>query len=106
MIFDRELDYLADLGVERVPLASNSISVQGHLIARGGGIGVVHDFALPFTPGLRRILTEAVSLTRAFYLIRHADDRRNWRLTRFAEILAAALRAEVARLERSLAPSA
>src|SRR5690606_22581802 len=28
MIFDAELDYLADLGVERVPLASNSVPVQ------------------------------------------------------------------------------
>ena len=99
MIFDRELDYLADLGVERVPLASNSVSVQSHMIGRGGGVGVVHDFALPFTPGVRRILVEAVSLTRAFYLIRHEDDRRNARLSQFAEMLTGALRTEVARLE-------
>ena len=99
MIFDRELDYLADLGVDRVPLASNSVSVQAHMIGQGGGIGVVHDFALPFTPGVRRILTGEVSLTRAFYLIRLEDDRRNARLTQFAEMLTSALRAEVARLE-------
>lgn len=99
MIFDRELDYLADLGVERVPLASNSVSVQSHMIGRGGGIGVVHDFALPFFPGVRRILADQISLKRAFYLIRHEDDRRHARLSRFAERLVADLRAEVARLE-------
>ena len=30
MIFDKELDYLADLGLDRVGLASNSVSVQVH----------------------------------------------------------------------------
>ncbi len=99
MIFDRELDYLADLGLARVSLASNSVSVQGHMIRQGGGVGVVHDFALPFLPGVRRVLADQVRLRRAFYLIRHADDQRNQRLRQFAELLSAALRAEVARLE-------
>lgn len=99
MIFDRELDYLADLGLSRVMLASNSVSVQGQMIRQGGGLGIVHDFALPFLPGVIRVLPETVALTRSFYLIRHADDRRNPRLTQFAELLSSALRAEVARLE-------
>lgn len=99
MIFDRELDYLADLGVSRVALASNSVAVQLQMIARGGGVGVVHDFALPFAPEVVRVLADTVSLTRAFYLIRHADDQGNRRLDLFARILAHALRAEVARLE-------
>lgn len=99
MIFDRELDYLADLGAGRVALASNSVSVQVNMLRQGAGVGVVHDFSLPFAPGVRRILTDLVSLTRAFYLIRHADDARNARLARFATVLSAGLRAEVARLE-------
>ena len=99
MIFDRELDYLADLGLSRVNLASNSVSVQGHMIQQGGGVGVVHDFALPFLPGVQRILRREVHLKRAFYLIRHADDRRNQRLRQFGELLSGALRSEVARLE-------
>lgn len=100
MIFDRELDYLADLGVGRVPLASNSVSVQAQMIRQGGGIGVVHDFSLPFVPGVRRVLIEDISLTRSFYLIRHSDDQGNQRLRKFAEILSAGVRAEVATLER------
>lgn len=99
MIFDRELDYLSDMGVRHVQLASNSVSVQLNMIRQGGGVGVVHDFALPAAGTLRRVLTSQVSLRRTFYLIRHADDRRNARLTRFAEALSAGLRAEVSRLE-------
>ena len=99
MIFDRELDYLADLGVARVPLASNSVSVQAQMLRQGGGIGVVHDFSLPFVPGVQRILTTDVSLTRSFYLIRHRDDKRNQRLGWFAQMLTKGLRAEVATLE-------
>jgi DNA-binding transcriptional LysR family regulator len=99
MIFDRELDYLADLGAGRVALASNSVSVQLNMLRQGAGVGVVHDFSLPFAPGVRRILTDAVSLTRAFYLIRHVDDAKNLRLARFADLMASGLRAEVAHLE-------
>lgn len=99
MIFDRELDYLADLGLSRVALASNSVSVQLQMVARGGGIGVVHDFVLPFAPEVRRILTAQVSLKRSFYLIRHADDQSNRRLSRFADLFGAAIRSELARLE-------
>lgn len=99
MIFDQELDYLSELGVKRVPLASNSVSVQLNFLRQGGGVGVVHDFALHAAPNLRRILVPQISLSRAFYLIRHLDDRRNLRLSRFAERLSAGLRTEVARLE-------
>ncbi|GFE49923.1 LysR family transcriptional regulator [Roseobacter cerasinus] len=99
MIFDQELDYLSDLGVNRVPLASNSVSVQINWIRQGGGVGIAHDFSLPAVPGVLRILTDQISLTRAFYLIRHADDQRNPRLSHLAQALTAGLRAEVVRLE-------
>lgn len=99
MIFDKELDYLSALGVEAVPLASNSVSVQLNLVRAGAGVAIVHDFALPFAPGVERLLPEAFSLRRAFYLIRHADDRRTRRLSRLAEALALGLRREVTRLE-------
>lgn len=103
MIFDRELDYLSMLGVDTPPLASNSVSVQLNLIRQGAGVGVVHDFALPATPGVRRILTHDFSLTRSFYLVRHGDDRNVPRIERFARALSEGLRADVLRLE-GLAP--
>ena len=99
MIFDKELDYLAEIGADTVPLSSNSVSVQFNWVRTGAGVAVVHDFALPSAPGVQRLLPDALSLTRSFYLIRHADDRKVDRLNRFAEALVAGLRAEVARLE-------
>ena len=99
MIFDKELDYLGELGVERVALASNSVSVQLNWIRQGGGIGVAHDFALPVVGGIRRLLTDRISLTRSFYLVRHADDRTIPWLTRFAELLMRGIRTELSRLE-------
>ncbi|WP_172295632.1 LysR family transcriptional regulator [Pseudoruegeria sp. HB172150] len=103
MIYDKELDYLAEAGIDRVALASNSVMVQVHLMRQGAGIGILHDFALPFSPRIRRILPKAFSLKRSFYLIRHPDDRRVERLSRVAEALAAGLKGEVSQLEQSLA---
>ncbi len=99
MIFDKELDYLREAGLERVNLASNSVSVQINWVRQGGGIGVVHDFSIPFVRGVVKLLPEAFSLTRSFYLVRHADDRRLARLNRFAAALVEGMRTEVARLE-------
>lgn len=99
MIFDKELDYLGETGAERVALASNSVSVQAHCIQQGGGIGIVHDFALPFFRRLDKVLPDEISLTRSFYLVRHQDDRRLDRMNRFATALCDGIRAEVARLE-------
>lgn len=99
MIFDKELDYLPALKLDRVALASNSVSVQMNWIRQGGGIGIAHDFALPVMGGLTRLLTDQISLKRSFYLVRHVDDRHNARLQRFAEALVHGLRGEIARLE-------
>jgi DNA-binding transcriptional LysR family regulator len=99
MIFDKELDYLTAIGVTSVPLASNSVSVQLNWLRHGAGLGVVHDFALPAAPELSRVIPDQISLTRAFWLIRHADDGRVDRLNRFATLLTAEFRAEMSRLE-------
>ncbi|MEX0339786.1 MAG: LysR family transcriptional regulator [Arenibacterium sp.] len=99
MIFDLELDYLSDLDIARVPLASNSVAVQLRMVAQGAGLCVAHDFALPFHSGLRKVLTSRLSLRRSFYLVRHQSDRQSDRLNRFAHALGEGLRAELARLE-------
>lgn len=103
MIFDKELDYLGELGPgfasDGVQVASNSVAVQVMALRAGAGIGVVHDFVLPFAPELKRILVDEVSLTRSFYLVRHTSDRTSDRLNRFAAALTAGLGREVARLE-------
>jgi len=103
MIYDKELDYVAEAGIERVPLASNSIAVQVNMIRAGAGVGIVHDFALPSAPRLRKVLEDRFKLTRSFYLLRHTDDQRVERLNRVAEAVVAGIRLEVQRLENSSA---
>ena len=99
MIFDKELDYHAEIGASAPPLASNSFSVQLNFLRHGAGIGMVHDFALPAAPELVRILPDQIHLTRTFWLIRHADDGRVERLNRFAAQLMLEVKKEMQRLE-------
>lgn len=99
MIFDSELDYLAEIGAAAPPLASNSVSVQLNFLRHGAGVGIVHDFALPAAPELTRVIPDQISLTRSFWLIRHADDARVARLNHFAAQLLGESRKEMQRLE-------
>lgn len=99
MIFDKELDYLTETGAQTVGLASNSVAVQMQMVRAGAGMGIVHDFAIPFCPGVTRVLPGQIGLSRTFWLVRHADDRRSERLARLAEALVLGMRAEVMRLE-------
>lgn len=99
MIFDRELDYLSETGVETAAITSNSVSVQMQAIRAGAGLGIVHDFAIPFASGVRRVLADDIGLTRNFWLLRHADDRASRRMTLLADELGREIRQEVALLE-------
>ncbi len=99
MIFDKELDYLSELGVSDVQLGSNSLSVQLMLMRAGGGVGIAHDFAMPFAPELRLVLRDQLCLKRSYYLVRHESDRLSDRLSRFSDLLIRGLRAEILRLE-------
>ena len=99
MIFYPELDFLTGLGLERVALASNLVAVQLGYLRHGGGVGITHDFILPFAPELVPVLAGQISFRRAFYLVRHAADARVERLALVAQELVAGIAAEVARLE-------
>ena len=65
----------------------------------GRGWGWCMILPCPPHPNLARVIPDQISLTRAFWLIRHADDGRVDRLNRFATLLTAGFRAEMARLE-------
>jgi DNA-binding transcriptional LysR family regulator len=99
MIFDKELDYMAELGLKPAVFGSNSAAVQLNWVRQGAGIGIVHAFALPAAPEVAPVLPETVSLTRRFHLLRHADDRHRRGLTRLAERLVREMRREIAALE-------
>ncbi|WP_323006861.1 LysR family transcriptional regulator [Pseudorhodobacter sp.] len=99
MIFDKELDYLGEFGTSAPNISSNSVSVQTQLMRAGAGVGMVHDFVMPFAPELVHVLPETLALTRSFWLVRHADDAQIERLNKFADLLALGLRRELHRLE-------
>lgn len=103
MIFDSELDYLSEIGIDPPRLSSNSVVVQLNWARQGAGPAIVHDFALPFAPELMPVLRHVISLQRTFYLIRHVDDRQVNRLNRFARLLTEGVRAEAARLAKQVA---
>lgn len=98
MIFDAELDYLAQFGVARVPLAANAVSVQLNLARAGAGLAIVHDFALPAAPELVRVVPDQLRLMRSFWLVTHSGGR-DARLERFVALLRDGMRVEIARLE-------
>ena len=102
MIFDKELDYLAEIGAGAAALTSNSVSVQLNWLRHGAGIGIVHDFALPAALELVRVIPDRIHLTRAFWLIRHEGDARLDRLNRFADQLIRGVRSEMTRLEAAV----
>lgn len=99
MIFDKELDYMAELGLRPAAFSSNSAAVQLNWVRQGAGIGIVHGFALQDMPDMCPVLPERVSLTRRFHLLRHADDRHRAGLTRLSERLVQEMRREITRRE-------
>jgi len=103
MIFDPELDYLGEIGVGGVDLASSSVVVQFQWIAQALGLGIVHDFMLPQAPGVRRVMPGRFHLTRAFWLVRPEDDLRAARLDGIAAALVSGLRGEIQRREAQAA---
>ena len=105
MIFDAELDYLAQFGITRVALASNAVSVQLNLARAGAGLAIVHDFALPSAPELVRLLPGQLRLKRSFWLVTHAGPR-DARLARVSSLLRDGVRAEIARREKLVADGA
>ncbi len=99
MIYDAELDYLADIGLRRVQLASNSVPVQLRFAASGMGLCIAHEFALPSHTRLQKVLPDDICLTRSFYMVRHQGDKRSERLNRIADLLQTGIRDAIARLE-------
>jgi DNA-binding transcriptional LysR family regulator len=98
MIFDAELDFLAELGL-RPHVSSNSAAVQVNLLQAGAGVGVIHDFARAAAPDLVRVLDGQVGFSRAFYLLRHSDEGGQARSRTLAGLIGAGVRAQVTRLE-------
>ena len=87
-IFSPELDYLDEVeaGLE-AQLRATSINMQQRMIAEGAGIGVLPDFIGRRDPALTAIMTDAVEITRSFWLVMHGDLRHRARIGAVAEWL-------------------
>jgi DNA-binding transcriptional LysR family regulator len=84
LIFAPELRYLAEVDERLDPaIRSSSITAQARLIASGAGCGVVPCFIGDAIPELRRVLVDAVSIQRSFWLVVHRDMRRVARIEAF-----------------------
>ncbi|MFS4438863.1 LysR family transcriptional regulator [Paracoccaceae bacterium GXU_MW_L88] len=88
LIFDKALDYLGLLGGESARFAASGAVVQYELVKAGVGPGILHDFLVRPEDGLAQLFTDKISISRHYYMIRHADDVRARALSRFATDLA------------------
>ena len=74
LLYAEELDYLAVLGASiEVSLKSSNLIAQLQATLDGAGLCILPDFIGLTEPGLVPVLGEAVSLTRAFWLVTHPD---------------------------------
>ncbi|KRE18318.1 LysR family transcriptional regulator [Bosea sp. Root381] len=74
LIFAPELDYLDEVARGlRAQVQSSSVLAQMNAVVGGAGIGVIHHFMAASEPRLVPVLPEAVSITRSFWLLVHAD---------------------------------
>lgn len=96
LIFDKGLDYLAEIGATGAPaLSSTSLLVQLELVLAGGGLGVLPDFMAARHPILRPVLPEITRITRAYWLVLHQDTAELARIRRTSRALADAMRARL-----------
>ncbi len=98
LLFTGELDYLTFDGIEVVPrLRSTSVIAQADMVESGAAIGVLPAYLAARRPGLVRLLPQAISLTRSYWLSIHEDLRRLARVQAVATALA-----DQARTDRGL----
>jgi DNA-binding transcriptional LysR family regulator len=76
MIYTPELNYLPIVSRDIRPgFVSSNLVAQLNATAAGHGLCILPLFMTRQTPGLKRVLPEAVALTRSFWLIVHSDMR-------------------------------
>ena len=76
-----------------IAFRSSSIISQQGAISGGVGMGFLHDFAVPRTPDLVRVMADRIQATRTFWLLVHADLRRIPRVRAVAGFLTRLARA-------------
>lgn len=97
LIFDRELDYIPLVDPGLVPrLTSTSLHVQLEWTKRGAGLCVLPDFIAKRHLDLVRVLPEAISFQRSFWLVVHEDNAHLDRIRRCADAISDAIAVKLA----------
>ncbi len=95
-----ELRFIDELASRsEIAFRSSSIAAQQAAIASGFGVGVLHVFAARQDDRLVRLLPEAVSITRSYWLVSHADQRDLPRIRVVSEFLTELVRGHRAQLQ-------
>jgi DNA-binding transcriptional LysR family regulator len=72
LLFATALDFSAELGVTSAPqFQCASVLGQIEAVESGLGIALLHDYALPKTKGLVRVLPE-IAISRTYWIVTHA----------------------------------
>ena len=88
LIFTPELDYLPQIPCDlNVRLTSSNLVAQMQATLAGAGLCVIPDFLAATEPDLVPVLPEAITLTRSFWLIMHADLRETARIRAAASFI-------------------
>lgn len=88
MIDIPELRYLDQIAAgARTAFRSTSIAAQHAAVAAGLGLGVLHCYVADQDPGLQRVLADAVTIERTYWLVSHSDERHLPRVRTVIEFL-------------------
>lgn len=88
MIDIPELRYLDQIAAgAQTAFRSTSIAAQHAAVAAGLGVGVLHCYVADQDPRLERVLAEAVTIERTYWLVSHSDERHLPRVRTVIEFL-------------------
>lgn len=94
MLFARELNYLNVIGPEaQARLRSTNLLAQVHATLAGAGLCILPAFIAAAHPALVPVLPERLSLTRAFHMHIHEDNRKAAHIRAVASFVAAEVEA-------------
>jgi DNA-binding transcriptional LysR family regulator len=95
LIYAPELDYLRLAGKDiRASLKSSTLVAQLEMTLAGAGICILPNFLARQHPKLKCVLADDIELTRAFWLVVHADIRNLARVRVASEFIASEVRNE------------
>jgi len=106
LIFDKELDYIPDVGPNLTPhLTSTSLLVQLEWALGGAGICILPDFLAQGRPTLQPVLPDKIEFTRSFWMVLHEDLASIARIRRASTFFSERMREELAGLKSSRSDS-